>query len=60
MVRDEFDQHQDRMHLDCVFSVLTDSCCLMLESVMGEQSATRRLVDEYVRNPATGQYRLHR
>lgn len=51
IVRDEFEQHQDRMHLDCVFSLLGDRCCLMLDELMGDQSATRRLVDEYVRGP---------
>jgi arginine deiminase len=51
IVRDDFEQHQDRMHLDCVFAVLSDSCCLMLEEMMGEDSPTRRLVDEYVRGP---------
>ncbi|KXZ51615.1 hypothetical protein GPECTOR_12g579 [Gonium pectorale] len=60
VVRDDFDQHQDRMHLDCVFSVLSDSCCIMLEDIMGEASPTRRLVDEYLRDPATGKYKLSR
>ena len=31
VVRDDFDRHQDRMHLDCVFSLLGGRCCLMLE-----------------------------
>lgn len=30
-VRDDFDQHQDRMHLDCVFSTISDNCCIMLQ-----------------------------
>ena len=45
---------QDRMHLDCVFSILGDKCCIMLEEMMGAESKTRRLVDEYSRNPSTG------
>ena len=49
IVRDDFEQHQDRMHLDCVFSLLSDSCCIMLDEMMGENAPTRRLVDEYVR-----------
>ena len=49
IVRDDFEQHQDRMHLDCVFGLLSDTCCLMLEEMMGMHSPTRRLVDEYVR-----------
>ncbi|KAG2426169.1 hypothetical protein HXX76_013150 [Chlamydomonas incerta] len=60
VVRDDFDQHQDRMHLDCVFSVLSDTCCIMLSDIMGDKSATRRLVDEYTRDPETGKYKLTR
>lgn len=48
------------MHLDCVFSTLGSSCCIMLETIMGDASPTRRLVDEYVRDPISGQYRLAR
>lgn len=51
---------QDRMHLDCVFSVLSEKCCIMLETIMGHDSPTRRLVDEYIRNAATGKYSLAR
>jgi N-dimethylarginine dimethylaminohydrolase len=39
------------MHLDCVFSILGDNACIMLEEMMGEDSPTRRLVDEYTRGP---------
>ncbi|KIZ04019.1 Amidinotransferase family protein [Monoraphidium neglectum] len=60
VVRDDYDRHQDRMHLDCVFSALGGSCCLMLEEIMGESSPMRRLVDEYCRDPVTGRYRLAR
>jgi arginine deiminase len=42
VVRDDFEQHQDRMHLDCVFSILSDTCCIMLEEMMGPESPTRR------------------
>ena len=49
VVRDDFEQSQDRMHLDCVFSILGDDVCLMLDEMMGEESPTRRLVDEYRR-----------
>lgn len=51
---------QDRMHLDCVFSILGDNVCLMLEEMMGAASATRRLVDEYTRDSTTGKYSLSR
>lgn len=47
IVKDLFEKNQDRMHLDCVFSILSDDCVLMLEDMMGEKSETRRLVDEY-------------
>jgi N-dimethylarginine dimethylaminohydrolase len=47
------------MHLDCVFSILGDDCCLMLDEMMGEDSPTRRLVDEWTRTPDGG-YELSR
>jgi len=59
-VRDDFDRHQDRMHLDCVFSVLGEKCCIMLETIIGADSPSRRLVDEYVRDPQTGKYKMER
>jgi arginine deiminase len=58
IVRDDFDQAQDRMHLDCVFSILGEDVCLMLAEMMGPASPTRRTVDEWVRDPGTGQYTL--
>lgn len=48
------------MHLDCVFSVLSETCCIMLEDIMGENSPMRRLVDEYVREGAGKPYKLAR
>ena len=48
------------MHLDCVFSILGDDICLMLEEMMGEDSKTKRLVDEYTRDLTTGKYSLSR
>ena len=50
---------QDRMHLDCVFSVLGEKVCIMLDTIIGEDSTSRRLVDEYVRD-ANGKYSLAR
>jgi len=47
IVKDMFEKDQDRMHLDCVFSILSNDCVLMLEDMMGADSPTRRLVDEY-------------
>ena len=43
------------MHLDCVFSVLSDNVCIMLEEMIGNDSPTRRLVDEYTKG-ADGKY----
>ena len=48
------------MHLDCVFSILGDEVCLMLEEMIGADSPTKRLVDEYTRDGATGKYGLSR
>lgn len=36
------------MHLDTVFNILSDKCCIMLSEMMGDDSSTRRTVDEYV------------
>ena len=38
------------MHLDCVFSIIGDDVCIMMDEMMGESSPTRRLVDEWVRS----------
>ncbi len=51
---------QDRMHLDCVFSILGDDVCLMMEEMMGADSPTKRLVDEWSRDEQTGGYNLTR
>jgi arginine deiminase len=40
------------MHLDCVFSIIGDDVCIMMDEMMGETSPTRRLVDEWVRFPS--------
>lgn len=47
------------MHLDCVFSVLGERVCIMLETIIGEESPSRRLVDEYVQD-SSGKYTLAR
>ena len=51
---------KDRMHLDCVFSILGDNVCLMMEEMMGADSPTKRLVDEWSRDEATGGYNITR
>ena len=48
------------MHLDCVFSILGDDVCLMMEEMMGADSPTKRLVDEWSRDEQTGGYNLTR
>jgi len=49
VVRDEFEKDQTRMHLDCIFNIVSDNVVLLAEDVIGEASPLRRLVDEYVR-----------
>jgi len=56
VVLDRFDQSQDRMHLDCVFSIVHDDCVLLLEDIIGPGAPGRRLVAEFVRGE-NGQYR---
>lgn len=70
VVKDELEKRQERMHLDTVFNVLSENCCLVLEEMVGENSPTRRVVDEYVYSPSPsadvtslstiGRYRLVR
>lgn len=49
IVKDQLDRHQDRMHLDTVFNIVSSNVCVMLADIMGDASPTRRVVDEYVR-----------
>ncbi|KAA8500005.1 Arginine deiminase [Porphyridium purpureum] len=60
VVKDEFELCQDRMHLDTVFNILDTDCCLMLQEMMGENSETRRMVDEYRRDSPDQEYYLAR
>ena len=60
VVKDYFDQHQQRMHLDTVFNIIGPKVCIMLSEIQGKESPLRRLVDEYKRDPATGKYVVHR
>lgn len=50
VVRDDYERRQERMHLDTVFNLLSSDCVLMLREMMGDDSPTRRLVDEWVRD----------
>ena len=60
IVKDELDQSQDRMHLDCVFNITGADSCIMLEDLMDGTLSKRRLVDEYVIDSGTRRYRLEK
>jgi hypothetical protein len=49
VVRDIFDCDQQRMHLDTVFNIASHNVCVMLETLIGENSPERRLVTEYTK-----------
>lgn len=57
VVKDQFEQSQDRMHLDCVFNIISPKCCLMYQPMMGEESPVRRLVDEWAIDAESGTYK---
>lgn len=59
VVKDYFDQNQQRMHLDTVFNIIGPKVCIMLKDIQGKESPMRRLVDEY-RRDATGRYFVYR
>ena len=60
VVRDEYDTSQDRMHLDCVFGLLSETCCVCYEPMLGDDSPKKRLVDEYSMIPGTRAYEMTR
>eukprot|EP01134_Creolimax_fragrantissima_P003711 CFRG3711T1 len=60
VVKDELEVSQDRMHLDTYFSILDDRTVCVLEEVLGDDSPTRRTVDEYVRKDDNSPYELVR
>jgi hypothetical protein len=39
------------MHLDCVFNIVGDRTVLLLDTLMQPNSLTRRLINEYIRQP---------
>ena len=47
VVVDKYDQSQDRMHLDCVFSILGRNIALLYEHAIGPDAAHRRIVHEF-------------
>lgn len=48
VVKDYFDQDQQRMHLDTIMNILGPNIVMMEETLIGSNSIKRRLVDEYV------------
>lgn len=60
VVKDFLEASQDRMHLDTYFSILNHDCCVLLEDCIGEDSPTRRYVDEYQRDDENSPYKLVR
>jgi len=58
IVKDELEVSQDRMHLDTYFTILSRTAVVMLEDIIGENSPTRRYVDEYVRKDENSPYVL--
>ena len=54
VVRDAFEVDQARMHLDCIFNIVSDNVVLLAEDVIGDASPLRRLVDEYERVDSDG------
>jgi arginine deiminase len=50
VVRDEIDKHQDRMHLDCVFSIVGRRCCVLFDGIVQKDPSLRRTVDMYKRS----------
>jgi len=42
VVKDLYEQSQDRMHLDCVFCIISSNCCLMYEEMIGVNSPVKR------------------
>lgn len=58
VVKDVWEKRQERMHLDTVFNVVGERCCVALGEMLGEKSATRRMVDEYVQECEGGKYKL--
>lgn len=57
VVKDMYEKSQDRMHLDCVFNIVSENCCVMYEPMMGEDSKVKRLVDEWVQDKETNTYK---
>lgn len=56
VVRDDFERCQDRLHLDTVFNIISPTCCVAFEPMLGKDSDRRRDVDEYVLNEETKEY----
>eukprot|EP00474_Spongospora_subterranea_P002335 CRZ02793.1 hypothetical protein [Spongospora subterranea] len=59
-VRDMFERSQDRMHLDCVFNIISYNLVMLMGSLENSSSLKRRLVNEYTQDPITKAYTLSR
>ncbi|KAL6063433.1 Arginine deiminase [Balamuthia mandrillaris] len=59
-VRDLFDRNQQRMHLDTIFNIASDTCVVLLETVIGKDSPRRRLVTEYTKTADGESYEVTR
>lgn len=57
VVKDYFDQSQQRMHLDTIFNIIAHKVCILLGNTQGVDSPRRRLVDVYTKGP-DGAYHL--
>eukprot|EP01027_Heterolobosea_sp_BB2_P016491 GEZU01023484.1.p1 GENE.GEZU01023484.1~~GEZU01023484.1.p1 ORF type:complete len:746 (+),score=224.03 GEZU01023484.1:179-2416(+) len=53
VVRNIFDRNESARHLDDVFNIVSRDCCIILDSVIGRHSLTRRLVTEYFKDDTT-------
>jgi arginine deiminase len=50
VVKDEVDLSQQRMHLDTIFNVVSDSLCVCLEAIANDESKYIRYAVEYEKN----------
>eukprot|EP00798_Chlamydomonas_sp_ICE-L_P002145 gene2145-18194_t len=57
LVKDEELNH-DNLHLDSVFNILSDTCCIMNETIIGKDNPRKRIMDEYTKDPSSGKYKL--
>lgn len=49
LVRDDLEMRNERMHLDMVFNVISESSCIMASDIIGPKSSKHRTIEEYIR-----------